>query len=238
MLRRDQSRIDPPDRDRQSNQGEPPQSRSGGIDIQQELNRIEDIIFDSRPHIPWTKWTVVDEELLLSQLDLVRENLPVAFEEAEKIVRQRDEILLQAEEYAQEIMDAAERRADQILDELGIIQQAELEANQIRQRVQQECEAIQEQTLSEIERMRLQAQQEMEQIRQLALADCEDIQNGADDYADRVLGSIETQLNDMLRIVRNGRDALLPDMIPPRRSPDSDPPGASGLRSVPSPKKN
>jgi cell division septum initiation protein DivIVA len=210
MLRQDPSRSEPPDRNEPSHTRELPPNRAGGIDIQRELNRIEEILFDSF-HIPFTQRTLVDEEALLAQLDLVRENLPTAVEDAEKIVRQRDEILLSAEEYAQEIMEAAERRADQMLDEMGIIQQAELEASQIRQQVQQECELIQEQTLAEIERMRLQAQQELEQMRQLALVDCEDIQNGADDYADAVLTSIEQQLSDMLRVIRNGRQQLQPE---------------------------
>jgi F0F1-type ATP synthase membrane subunit b/b' len=236
MLRRDSSRSDPPDRDEPSKPSEPPTSGSGGIDIQRELNRIEEILFDSL-HIPLTQRTLVDEEVLLAQLDLVRENLPAAFNEAEKIVRQREEIILQAEEYAQEIMEAAERRADQILDEMGIIQQAELEANQIRKRVQQECEAIQEQTLSEIERMRLQAQQELEQMRQLALAECDDIQNGADEYADAVLTSIEQQLSEMLRVIRNGRQQLQTE--PPPDYPRETEPGTPVSRpSQPPPKKN
>lgn len=179
---------------------------------------------------------MVDEEALLSQLDIVRENLPTAFADAEKIVNQREEILLQAEEYAQEIMEAAERRADQILDEMGIIQQAELEANQIRKRVQQECEAIQEQTMAEIERMRLQAQQELEQMRQMALAECEDIQNGADDYADAVLGNIEQQLTEMLRVIRNGRQQLHGEPSPDY-PPETDP-GAGTSRTAPPPKKS
>lgn len=213
MLRQDPSRSEPPDRNELSHTTPPPQNRTGGIDIQQEINRIEEILFDSF-HIPFTQRTLVDEEALLSQLDLIRENLPLAFDDAEKIVRQREEILLSAEAYAQEIMEAAERRADQLLDEMGIIQQAELEASQIRQQVQTECELIQEQTLAEIERMRSSAQQELEQMRQIALADCEDIQNGADDYADAVLTNIEQQLTDMLRVIRNGRQQLQPEPIP------------------------
>jgi F0F1-type ATP synthase membrane subunit b/b' len=207
MLRRDSSGIDPPERDESHQPSEASISGSGGIDIQQELDRIEELLFDS-PRIPFTQRTLVDEETLLAQLDLVRANLPSAFEEAAKIVRQRDALLLEAEEYAQEIAEAAERRADQILDEMGIIQQAELEASQIRKQVQQECEALQEKTLDEIERMRLQAQQELEQLRQMALMECEDIQNGADEYADAVLTNIEQQLGEMLRIVRNGRQQL------------------------------
>jgi len=186
------------------------------------------MIFDS-PHIPFTRRTLVDEEMLLAQLDLVRENLPDAFAVAQKIVRQREAILLQAEEYAQELVEAAEQRADQLLDELGIVQQAELEATQIRQRVQQECEALQQQTLSEIDRLRRQAQQEIEQVRLLALTECEDIQNGADEYADAVLRSIEQQLGDMLRVIRNGRQQLLGDPSP-GNTPETDANGGSGLR--------
>lgn len=234
MLRKDSSRSDPPDRDEPSQPNELPPNGSGGIDIQRELNRLEEILFDSL-HIPFTRRTLVDEEILLAQLDLVRENLPPAFEEAEKIVRQRDEILLQAEEYAQEVMEAAERRADQILDEMGIIQQAEFEASQIRKRVQQECEAIQEQTRVEIERMRLQAQQELEQMRQMALEECEDIQNGADDYADAVLNSIEQQLTEMLRVISNGRQQLQPE--PPADYPTDTDLGTSASRPSPSPPK-
>lgn len=197
---------------------------------------MEEILIVDSWHIPLTKRTVVDEEMMLAQLDLVRENLPKAFEDAEKIVRQREEILLQAEEYAQEIMEAAERRADQILDEMGIIQQAEMEANQIRKRVQQECEAIQEQTLAEIERMRLQAQQELEQMRLMALTECEDIQNGADDYADAVLTSIEQQLTEMLRVIRNGRQQLQGEP-PPDYPPEIDPGMSVSRPSSPPPKK-
>ncbi|NER52254.1 MAG: ATP synthase F0 subunit B [Symploca sp. SIO1A3] len=217
MLHRDSSRIDPPKTDsaavatprvsNPSQPSEPPPTAERGIDIQQELNRLEDILFDS-PHIPLTKRTLVDEEVFLAQLDLVRENLPRAFKAAEELVQERETILMQAEEYALEIVEVAEQRADQLLDEMGIIQQAELEANQIRKQVSQECETLQQQTLAEIERMRLQAKQELEQMRQHALTECEDIQNGADDYADSVLINIEQQLNDMLRVIRNGRQQL------------------------------
>lgn len=217
MLHRDPPGIDPPKTDNSavvtpqasnsSQPSEPPPNAKRGIDIQQELNRLEDMLFDS-PHIPLTRRTLVDEEMFLAQLDLVREHLPHAFKAAEELVQEREAILLQAEEYAQKIVEAAERRADQLLDEMGIIQQAELEANQIRKQVQQECEVIQQQTLAELDRMRLQAKQEIEQMRQNALAECDEIQNGADDYADSVLLNIEQQLTDMLRVIRNGRQQL------------------------------
>ena len=182
-------------------------SNSPGIDIQRELNRLEEMILDS-PRIPLTRRTLVDEEQLLDQLDLIRLNLPSAFQESDIIVRHKDEILQEAEEYAQEIIDMAEQRAARILNEMGLIQQAKSEADQLRQQVQHECETLQQQTLSEIEQIRYRLQQELEEMRSRTMAECEEIQNGADDYADHVLGSIEQQLNEMMRVIRNGRQQV------------------------------
>jgi len=182
-------------------------SNSPGIDIQRELNRLEEMILDS-PRIPLTRRTLVDEEQLLDQLDLIRLNLPSAFQESDIIVRHKDEILQEAEEYAQEIIAVAEQRAARILNEMGLIQQAKSEADQLRQQVQHECDTLQQQTLSEIEQIRYRLQQELEEMRSRTMAECEEIQNGADDYADNILGSIEQQLNEMMRVIRNGRQQV------------------------------
>jgi hypothetical protein len=182
-------------------------ARVGNPDIQQELNRLEEMILDS-PRLLWSRRTLVDEDQFLDQLDLVRLSLPEAFHEAEEIVRQKDEILIQAEQYAQDMIEAAEQRAAQMINETGIIRQAELEAQQIRAQVQEECEAAQQQTIAEIERNRRQAQQDLDELRRLAIEECEDIQNGADQYADKVLRDMEAQMAEMTRIIRNGRQQL------------------------------
>lgn len=213
MLRQDTDRIE------SENQGiaseeELSSSPLTNLDIQRELNQLEEIILDS-PRIPFSRLTLVDEEQLLEQLDLVRLHLPTAFAEAELIVRQKEEILMQAEQYAQEIIEAAEKRAMQILDEIGIVRQAKQEAEALRQQVQQECETAQEQTIQEIERLRRQTQQELEEMRRNAIAECEAIETGADEYADGVLRNIEHQLTEMLRVIQNGREHLQSDSQPP-----------------------
>jgi cell division septum initiation protein DivIVA len=205
MLRQKQASIEPEHNEHLSESELTP--GAPGVDIQRELNRLEEMILHS-PQIPWTGRTLVDEEQLLEQLDIVRLNLPIAFQEAEIIVRHKDEILQEAELYAEEIIEAAEERAGQILNEIGLVQQAKMEADRLRQQVQLDCEAIQKATITEIEQIRYQAQQELEQMRSRAIAECDEIQNGADDYADHVLGNIEQQLTDMLQVIRNGRQQL------------------------------
>jgi F0F1-type ATP synthase membrane subunit b/b' len=175
------------------------------LDIQAELNRLEELFIDSR-HI--FRWALVHEDDFLDQLDLVRENLPEAFRQAEALLRQRDDILAQAEEYAQKVVEDAERRATQLINDNVILRQAEYEAQQLRSQLQTECDAAQDKTIGEIEQMRQRAQQDLEGMRQMGLQEAEEIQRGADEYADSVLRDMEAQMADMLRIVRNGRQQL------------------------------
>ncbi|MBR8827362.1 MAG: DivIVA domain-containing protein [Gomphosphaeria aponina SAG 52.96 = DSM 107014] len=170
----------------------PPQ----GFDLEAELNFLEELICSSF-RIPLTGLTLVDEDQLLNQLDLVRDNLPPALEKAEDIIRQQKEILQEAADIAEQIIQEAEQKADQIKNQTGIIQQAEREAYQIRHQLNRDCETIQQQTLAEVE-----------QLRQRAIAECEEMRNGADNYADAVLSRIETQLGEMMRVIQNGRQQI------------------------------
>lgn len=212
MSRQEPSNINP-DQHKRSLFTEASSSEPRSVDIQQELNRLEEMILAS-PRIPLSRKTLVDEERLLDQLDLVRLHLPTVFQEAQAIVQQKQEILLEAEQYAQDVIQVAESRAAQILNEMDIVRQAELQARQIQQQVQQECVAAQERNIVEIDQMHSQALQELEEMRQQAIAESEDIQRGADEYADRVLQNIEQQINDILQIIHNGRQQLQPQAPP------------------------
>ena len=221
MLRQDSTSIGPRQNGSANIAGDsptiPPLSGVGNIDIQQELNKIEEIVLDS-PRIFPTRRTLVDEEQLLDQLDLIRLNLPSAFRDALQIGQRREEILLEAEQIAQEMVTTAEQQAAQMMDEMGLRRQAELEAQQIRRQVQQECDVMRAQTAAEIEEMRRQAQQEWEDLRTRSLSECQSIQDDADAYAERVLMQMEQQFTEMLRVLHNGRQQLQP------RTPDSSTP--------------
>jgi len=193
-------------------------SGSGSIDIQQELNRLEEMVLSSL-RIPLTGRTLIDEEKLLDQLDYIRLALPSVFQEAAAILEQKEEILLEAEEYGQQLVEAAQAKRAQILAESDIIQQAEQQAEQLRRQVQQECEAIMQETLAEIDRKRYASQQELELMRQTAIAHAQEIEDGADVYADGVLQNIEQDLKEMLRIITNGRQQLQIDNLTQRNSP-------------------
>lgn len=207
MSRKESPKLDS-DQNNQNPPVEPP-STGSHVDIQQELNRIEEMVLTS-PNIPLTRRTLVDEECLLDQLDIVRVNLPVVFEEAKAIVKQKKEIILQAQLEAEQIVETAKIRAARILNETEILRQAHQEATLLQNQVQQECELALEQSQIEIEQARLQLAQELEQMRNQAVSEAQEIQVGADVYADNALKDIEQQLHDMLRVIQNGRKQLQP----------------------------
>jgi cell division septum initiation protein DivIVA len=216
MLRPDPARI-PTQRNgsaTESNTGAAGQSNLvptvGDIDIQQELNKLEELILGS-PRVPFSGRTMVDEDQLLDQLDAVRLNLPPAFRQAVDILQRRNAIISEAERYAEDLVAAAEQQAAQMLDELGIVRQAEQMAQQIKGQAQQECDTLRSQVITDIEQLQLQAQREWESMRQEALSEQAMIQQESDAYADRVLGQVEQQLSQMLRIIQNGRSHLQPE---------------------------
>ncbi|MGB5592856.1 MAG: hypothetical protein WBM32_12905 [Crocosphaera sp.] len=182
-------------------------NREVDFDIQPELARLQEMIYESF-HIPVSRWTIIDEDKLLEQLEFIGTKIPEAIRKALGVLEHEQEMIADAEAYAQRIIQQAQQEAAQILDESGIIQQAQHEANQIRQQVQVECETIQGQTMAEIEQLRQVTTGEMQQLRQNSLAEAQQIQEGADEYADAVLTRLEQELAEMLGVVRNGRQQL------------------------------
>lgn len=178
-----------------------------GVDIQQELDRLEELILGS-PRLPFSGRTLVDEDRVLDQLDLIRLNLPAAFRQASQIVQDKDALIAEAEQYARETILNAEQQAAQLLDELGIVQRAEQMAQQIKTQAEADCHALQAQVRGEIEQMHQQTQREWEAQRQQALAEQQQIQTDADAYADRVLAHMEHQLSQSLTVITNGRNQL------------------------------
>lgn len=182
-------------------------SPTANFAILQELEQLQEILLDSF-HLPLTRWTVVDEGKVLDQLEVVHDSVPLAVQKALQILEQKEAILTQAKDYAEQIIQKAQQDAAHILDESGIIQQAEQQAYQIRRQVQQECEAMQRQTVTEVAQLQQVTNQEIQQFRQQTAAECQEIQEGADRYADSMLTRLEQHLAEMLAVVRNGRQQL------------------------------
>jgi hypothetical protein len=173
----------------------------------QELSHLEELLLKS-PRVPLTGKAMVAEDEIIEHLDFIRSRLPAALEVAQSIVNQQEVILSSAEQQAQRQLAAAQQQAFQLSNELGIVDRAKAEATEIHQGVMAECTAARDQLRQEVEQVRRQHLQEMDNIRQQALAEAQEIRRGADEYADRVLQAIDSQLGEIQAKIRRGRQHL------------------------------
>lgn len=172
-----------------------------------QINELEETILNS-PRVPLTGKTMVNEEELLQQLDILRSSVPASLKAAQEILEYKNQIIKEAQQQAQQLLAEANRQAYQVANELGIIDRAEVEAEQMRQMTIAECEQMRQQITLEVDRIRHHNIQEMERMREVVLRECQQIQDGADEYADRVLSEMEFQLNDVLRAIQRGKQHL------------------------------
>lgn len=192
----------------------PPQIDEMGFPLTQEIEKLDDLVFNSF-RVPFIGKALIDEDALLNQLDSIKVNIPDCLEQAIEILQQREKILVEAQQYAQKIVEGAQRKASQLLNENTIRQQAENQANQIRRQLQQDCQNLQQKTAAEVEQIKQKIQQDAIRIRQMAIEEAEEIQNEADIYADKILARLEKDLSDMLRVVSNGRQQVYRQQIAP-----------------------
>lgn len=176
-----------------------------------EIDRLEEIILNS-PRVPLTGKTMVNEEEILAQLDAIRANLPDIVTTAQKIFRYKDLLIRETQQQVQQILAEANQRAYQVANELGIIERSEREAIEIRQIALAECEQLRQQNAIEIERVRNHNIQDIERMRQQVMRECAEVQDGADEYADRILHNMEHQLTDILQAIQRGRERLNPPL--------------------------
>jgi uncharacterized Zn finger protein len=111
------------------------------MDIQHLVDRLEDLIDEGR-HVPFSKYTLIDEERALEIIDQMRISIPEEIEKAARVLAQRDRILAQANEEAARLVQLARERGDQMVDREALVQAAQSRAANIIEAARQEAESI------------------------------------------------------------------------------------------------
>lgn len=111
------------------------------MDIQHLVDRLEDLIDEGR-HMPFSKFTMVDEERALEIIDQMRISVPDEIEKAARILSQRDRVLAQANEEAARLLQQARAKGDEMLDQEVSVQAAQNRAANIIEQARQEAEQI------------------------------------------------------------------------------------------------
>ncbi len=111
------------------------------MDIQHLVDRLEDLIDEGR-HLPFSKYTLMDEERALEIIDQMRISIPEEIEKAARVLAQRDRILAQANEEAARLIQIARERGDELIDREATVQAAQSRASNIIEGAKIEAEEI------------------------------------------------------------------------------------------------
>jgi len=107
------------------------------MDIMALIDRIEEIIDGSRG-VPLTSQKMLDPNAVYDIIDEIRAQFPDELKQARWIVKERQEMLEEAEKEANRILEEAQGRAQSIASEQEIVRLAEQQAADIMDKARQQ----------------------------------------------------------------------------------------------------
>lgn len=111
------------------------------MDIQHLVDRLEDLIDEGR-HMPFSRFTMIDEERALELIDQMRISIPEEIEKANRILAQRDRVLAQANEDAARVLQQARSKGEEMLDQDVNVQAAQNRAANVIEEARQKAQQI------------------------------------------------------------------------------------------------
>ena len=153
--------------------------------VRDTLEKIESMVAGAK-NVPFTGRIMINDNDLVHYVEELRRDLPKELEKAEVIMKQRDEIIADAQREAERIRKRAREYATQITDENEIVVQAKEKAKVILQQTQQRENEI-------IARTQANATQ---------------LQDDADAYANQVFDQLINHVNGTFQGVRQAEQGL------------------------------
>jgi len=160
------------------------------------LNYMEAVLERAKA-VPLTRYVVVDKEELLELIDRTRDVLPKEIQEANSVLKRRDEIQREAQNAAEQIVAEAKKEASRRIEENEILKDVKIQAEKIKAETNSEREAVREKTVSECLKLKKQV-----------ITDAISIREGADRYAQSVLTRLVNDMSEIQSIVKSGEEQL------------------------------
>jgi cell division septum initiation protein DivIVA len=107
------------------------------MDIMALIDRIEEIV-DGAKGVPFTQQKMVDDNAIYEIIDEIRAQFPDELKQARWIVKERQEMLEEAEKEANRILEEARDRAHSLASEQEVVRLAESQAADILDKARQQ----------------------------------------------------------------------------------------------------
>src|SRR3954469_25909093 len=99
------------------------------MDLQYLIDRLENMVTTAR-RMPVTNKLMLDEQELADLIDQMRTVLPEEVRSARKVLRERDSIISESQQQADEILKTAHEQAEMLLDQEGLMAEAQGRSSQ------------------------------------------------------------------------------------------------------------
>ena len=153
--------------------------------VRDTLNQIEDLVASSS-HLWFTDRIMINDNDLIHLVEELRQELPLELERADEIMRDRDKIIMSAQQEATNIINQAQEKAAQIVDENDLVIKAREKSQAVMSQAQ------------------LQEQEIIERTKQNA----RELQDNADRYANQVFDQLIAHVTNTFQGVQQAQAGL------------------------------
>lgn len=178
--------------------------------IEQAIDEIYNYVEECKPSKLYPSKVVVDREQLYDLLDELRLCAPEEIKRYQKIITNRDGILNEAQQRAEDMLSQAQQQTAQILDQSEIVQTA-----------YQRAEDIMRQANEEAQRLVDTAQAECDQMRKAALMYTNDLLSEAQSHIEESFREIDNKsrmltsaLKNSVQLMKSNREELMVQLNP------------------------
>jgi vacuolar-type H+-ATPase subunit H len=112
------------------------------MDLQYLIDRLETMVRAGR-RVPGLNRLMLDEQELIDLIDQMRTVLPEEIRYAKHVLREKEQILSDAQAQADEILRTARQQAEVMVEREGLLKQARVQAEEIKREAQEEAERVQ-----------------------------------------------------------------------------------------------
>ena len=109
------------------------------MDLQYLIDRLETMVTGAK-RVPISNRLMLDEQELADLIDQMRVVLPEEVRAARKVLRERDSIISEAQQQADDVLKTAHEQAEMLLDEQGLLAEAQARANQFMEQVERDAQ--------------------------------------------------------------------------------------------------
>jgi cell division septum initiation protein DivIVA len=114
-------------------------------EVEELLERLRATVEGARS-MPMSSSAVIHRGEVIAQIDEIKAALPAAFADSERVVSERERVILEAKEHADRILVEAQNEHERLVSDSEVYRVAKHLADQQREKVAKECDDLRKQT--------------------------------------------------------------------------------------------